>query len=315
MVTGLFTVTLTPSESVSELTLSDLFLANGTLSHLTGSGSGPYTVDITPTVNGPLAIIVNAGATPQGVIDIAGNRQVANSNTITRTVTFIPVAPTVIIIPTSATVGVASGTCESGATVTLTSLALTPNPTTVMCTGGGTYTTPITVSANLTTITVTQTNAGGTSPAVVGSFNYIPPAATSGGSGIQHCSDTITTFCTPKPVVMSTSTTQSTTGSSLGKPGQCSADLLITQDMRAGARNGLINNYSRATIAKKEIMREVKILQTHMNRLGFNSGPVDGILGPITDGAIKRMQKFLGTSQDGLVGPKTRALINNSCGK
>ena len=50
-----------------------------------------------------------------------------------------------------------------------------------------------------------------------------------------------------------------------------------------------------------------------MNRLGFNAGPVDGILGPITDGAIKRMQKFLGTAQDGLVGPKTRALINNSC--
>ena len=52
-----------------------------------------------------------------------------------------------------------------------------------------------------------------------------------------------------------------------------------------------------------------------MNRLGFNAGVVDGILGPITDGAIKRMQKFLGTDQDGYVGPKTRALINNSCGE
>ena len=50
-----------------------------------------------------------------------------------------------------------------------------------------------------------------------------------------------------------------------------------------------------------------------MNRLGYGSGPEDGILGPITDGAIKRMQKFLGTDQDGLVGPKTRALLNNSC--
>jgi peptidoglycan hydrolase-like protein with peptidoglycan-binding domain len=85
--------------------------------------------------------------------------------------------------------------------------------------------------------------------------------------------------------------------------------------MRAGARNGRINNYSKTTLAKKEVVKEVKILQTHMNRLGFNSGPVDGILGPITDGAIKRMQKFLGTYQDGLVGPITRSLINNSCGK
>jgi len=50
-----------------------------------------------------------------------------------------------------------------------------------------------------------------------------------------------------------------------------------------------------------------------MNRLGFSAGAVDGILGPQTDGAIKRMQKFLGTYQDGKVGPITRGLINNSC--
>jgi peptidoglycan hydrolase-like protein with peptidoglycan-binding domain len=50
-----------------------------------------------------------------------------------------------------------------------------------------------------------------------------------------------------------------------------------------------------------------------MNRLGFKAGPVDGILGPLTDAAIKRMQKFLGTTPDGLVGPRTRVLINNSC--
>jgi peptidoglycan hydrolase-like protein with peptidoglycan-binding domain len=101
----------------------------------------------------------------------------------------------------------------------------------------------------------------------------------------------------------------SNTNPSLGKPGMCSADLILTQNLKAGARNGLYNSYT------KGIVKEVKILQTHMNRLGFNSGPVDGILGSITDGAIKRMQKFLGTYQDGLVGPVTRSLINNSCGK
>jgi murein L,D-transpeptidase YcbB/YkuD len=78
--------------------------------------------------------------------------------------------------------------------------------------------------------------------------------------------------------------------------------------MRAGARNGRFHPYTKA------IVTEVKILQAHMNRLGFNSGNVDGILGPITDGAIKRMQTFLGTKADGFVGPKTRALINDSCG-
>lgn len=314
IVTGLFTVTITPSESISELTLSDISVTNGTVSNLVGAGVGPYTIDVTPIANGPLTVTINTGAVPIGVIDIVGNRQVVNSNTITRTVTFIPIAPTITIASTSATTGTVNGTCEAGATVTLTSATLTPNPTTIVCAGGGTYTAPIVVSANPTAITVTQTNAGGTSPIIIGNFNYTAPRNGATSGGIQYCTETITTFCAPRNTQTTTIKPISNTAS-LGKPGLCSAELIITQDMRAGARNGRINNYSKATIIKKEIMREVKILQTHMNRLGFNSGPVDGILGPITDGAIKRMQKFLGTGQDGLVGPITRSLINNSCGK
>ncbi len=313
-VTGLFTVTITPNESISELTLSDISVTNGTASNIVGSGSGPYTVDITPIASGPLTVSIPFGISPTGVIDSIGNRQDTNSNIITRTVTFIPSVPTVTITPTSATAGTASGTCEAGATVTLTSSALTPNPTTVVCAIGGTYTTPITLSANPAVITIIQTNAGGASPSVTGNFNYIAPSVSSGG-GVQYCSTTITTFCTPRPNTTTSSPVITSTTPILGNPGQCSSDLLITQNMKMGARNGRINNYSRVTIANKEILREVKILQTHMNRLGFNSGPVDGILGPITDGAIKRMQKFLGTDQDGLVGPITRSLINNSCGK
>ncbi|MCX6757535.1 MAG: BspA family leucine-rich repeat surface protein [Candidatus Nomurabacteria bacterium] len=95
----------------------------------------------------------------------------------------------------------------------------------------------------------------------------------------------------------------------LGAPGKCAPELIITQNLKAGSRNGKYNSYTRG------IVKEVKILQMHMNRLGFKSGPNDGILGPITDGAIKRMQKYLGTKADGLIGPITRGLINNSCGK
>ena len=98
------------------------------------------------------------------------------------------------------------------------------------------------------------------------------------------------------------STSSSTTSAS------CPADQILTQNMRAGARNGKYHPYTKA------IVTEVKKLQVHMNRLGFNSGPVDGILGPITDGAIKRMQTFLGTKADGMIGPITRGLINHSCG-
>jgi hypothetical protein len=94
---------------------------------------------------------------------------------------------------------------------------------------------------------------------------------------------------------------------SLDEKDLCPADQILTQNMRAGARNGVYHAYTKA------IVTEVKILQAHMNRLGFNSGPVDGILGPITDGAIKRMQEYLGTYKDGMVGPITRGLLNTSC--
>jgi hypothetical protein len=90
-------------------------------------------------------------------------------------------------------------------------------------------------------------------------------------------------------------------------PSLCPVDQIITQNLRAPSRNGVYNSYTGG------IVLEINILQTHLNRLGFNSGPVDGIAGPLTDGAIKRMQTVLGTPADGYVGPLTRALLNTSC--
>lgn len=88
---------------------------------------------------------------------------------------------------------------------------------------------------------------------------------------------------------------------------ECPSNQILNENLRSGDRNGKYSSWAKKTIT------EAKILQEHMNRLGFNAGVVDGILGPNTDGAIKRMQKFLGTYQDGMVGPITRGLINNSC--
>ena len=88
----------------------------------------------------------------------------------------------------------------------------------------------------------------------------------------------------------------------------CPADQILTQNLRSGSRNGRFNAYTGAVVT------QANILQAHLNRLGFNSGPVDGILGRLTDGAIRRMQTFLGTKADGFVGPVTRGLINKSCG-
>lgn len=88
---------------------------------------------------------------------------------------------------------------------------------------------------------------------------------------------------------------------------ECPSERQLTQNLRTGARNGRYHAYTGTTVT------EAHILQAHMNRLGFESGSEDGILGPISDGAIKRMQAFLGTKADGFVGPLTRGLLNNSC--
>lgn len=87
----------------------------------------------------------------------------------------------------------------------------------------------------------------------------------------------------------------------------CPSDLILTQNLNKGARNGVFNRFTGA------VVKEAHILQKHLNRLGFNSGPEDGIIGPLTEGAIKRMQSFLKTKPDGDVGPMTRELINKSC--
>ena len=93
----------------------------------------------------------------------------------------------------------------------------------------------------------------------------------------------------------------------LGGGNVCPESLTLTENLKAGDRNGKYSRWARKKIT------EVKILQRQMNRLGFNAGKVDGILGKNSDAAIKRMQKYLGTKQDGLVGPITRELLNNSC--
>ena len=51
-------------------------------------------------------------------------------------------------------------------------------------------------------------------------------------------------------------------------------------------------------------------VQTRLHRLGFDPGPIDGIRGRRTIGAVKRLQESRGLVADGIVGPATvRALF------
>lgn len=55
---------------------------------------------------------------------------------------------------------------------------------------------------------------------------------------------------------------------------------------------------------------DVKLLQSYLNKLGFNAGTTDGIAGANTDKAIKRFQNANGLTVDGLAGRATIDKIN-----
>lgn len=47
------------------------------------------------------------------------------------------------------------------------------------------------------------------------------------------------------------------------------------------------------------------VVQKILNSLGYNSGPVDGVYGSVTQNAVKRFQAARGIAVDGKVGPQT----------
>ena len=103
--------------------------------------------------------------------------------------------------------------------------------------------------------------------------------------------------------------------------GVCSNELIITENLRKGTRNGQYDSYQGG------IVNQVDILQEHINRIlaaqyQQAAGPIDGIFGPLTKQGVERLQTALNEVLkpepllviDGIVGPFTKAAINNSCG-
>jgi peptidoglycan hydrolase-like protein with peptidoglycan-binding domain len=50
----------------------------------------------------------------------------------------------------------------------------------------------------------------------------------------------------------------------------------------------------------------VRELQRRLRRLGDRPGPIDGLYGPLTAGAVERFQRAQGLEPDGVVGPRTK---------
>lgn len=52
-----------------------------------------------------------------------------------------------------------------------------------------------------------------------------------------------------------------------------------------------------------------KGVQQRLQNLGFDCGPIDGIVGPRTRAAVTNFQAKFGLAQDGIIGAQTRALL------
>lgn len=68
------------------------------------------------------------------------------------------------------------------------------------------------------------------------------------------------------------------------------------------------------TLRRGNVGEDVKKLQTALNELGYDLGApgVDGIIGPITEAAIKAFQEANGIIADGVVGPETLAALEKA---
>src|SRR4051812_18118758 len=57
--------------------------------------------------------------------------------------------------------------------------------------------------------------------------------------------------------------------------------------------------------------RGVKALQQTLRTLGWQPGPVDGLFGPRTEAAVRRLQARTGLGTDGIVGPQTQRVLKS----
>jgi 1,2-diacylglycerol 3-beta-glucosyltransferase len=62
------------------------------------------------------------------------------------------------------------------------------------------------------------------------------------------------------------------------------------------------------------LQAQVGRLQQQLARLGYRPGPIDGLFGPLTAGAVRRLQTANGVAIDGIVGPVTRRALRAQAG-
>lgn len=82
---------------------------------------------------------------------------------------------------------------------------------------------------------------------------------------------------------------------------------------KTGATNGVATptaNTASRLIGNGDAGPEVSALQQQLHDLGFDPGTVDGQFGDKTEAALKKFQASKGLPDDGVLGPKTRAVLD-----
>lgn len=67
-----------------------------------------------------------------------------------------------------------------------------------------------------------------------------------------------------------------------------------------------------ATVPPAAVDASVRDAQSHLRRLGYYRGPVDGIWGPETEEALQRFQRDRGLPADGTLGDQTLSALRNA---
>jgi hypothetical protein len=147
-------VSISFSESVSGLALSDFTVTNGFVYNLAGSGSS-YTVSVMPTTNGTVGVTLPASSAS----DAAGNPSLASS---TLSVDFQTLAPTI----TSVTTSTSNGSYRAGQIVSLqvnfsSAVDVTGTPQLTLETGASDAVVNYTSGSGTTSLTFTYTIQAG----------------------------------------------------------------------------------------------------------------------------------------------------------
>ena len=293
-VTGTVNTTTTNSTTQNVVTFSpsSVNMNVGSRQSVTVYGSGPYYVSsnsnpsaVTANVNGSSIDLTGVafGGANISVCQISGGcgnlyAYVAPTDAGTQpTVSSTSVAPAIANFSVSS--NGSAGFLNVGATLTFT------------------------MNANQAINTPTMTVAGrALNVSGTGSGPYTASYTVTGNEGV------------PMPIVMTFTNSAGTGGQAYVSFGALSSSSNSTASA-SGSNSGssaaaTVSNTFTQYLYEGSTGSQVTALQQRLKALGVYSGPVTGTFGPLTKAAVKAYQLAHGLSQVGVVGPSTRALLN-----